>query len=311
MIHKIKALYDEGRGLSIRAIGKELGVSRNTVRKHLRTEESVMAAAQTDRRRHQRLDGQRTYIAHLLERFPKLSCVKLARKLRAKLGPLEVSERTLRRYVRQVKKTVACAQPRYYEPVLDMVPGVQCQVDPGELRRVMIGGAERTVHFVVFVLPLLLQMRIDPVEDHLGQVVLLQQPTELQQGRGIRGVFAAQVDPDKTPDHLAVVDRILDPFIRQVEALLGHVHPQHPLQTNRRTAALPLRVVRLDRLHQRRPGRDRIDLPQKPVTPRLLALGGVLEIGKTALGHRPSPRAENLAPLSQTRSPEGSGGGLN
>ena len=152
MIHKIKALYDEGRGLSIRAIGKELGVSRNTVRKYLRTEESVVAAAQTDRRRHQRLDGQRAYIVHLLERFPKLSCVKLARKLQAKLGPLEVSERTLRRYVRQVKKTVACAQPRYYEPVLDMVPGVQCQVDPGELRRVMVGGEERTVHFVVFVL---------------------------------------------------------------------------------------------------------------------------------------------------------------
>ncbi|WP_309675274.1 IS21 family transposase, partial [Billgrantia campisalis] len=41
---------------------------------------------------------------------------------------------------------------RYYEPVLDMVPGVQCQVDPGELREVMIGGEPRTVYFVVFVL---------------------------------------------------------------------------------------------------------------------------------------------------------------
>ncbi|MGM0673048.1 MAG: IS21 family transposase [Pseudomonadota bacterium] len=152
MIHKIKALYDEGRGLSIRAIGKELGVSRNTVRKYLRTEESVVAAAQTDRRRSQRLDGQRAYIVHLLERFPKLSCVKLARKLEAKLGPLAISQRTLRRYVRRVKARVACAQPRYYEPVLDMVPGVQCQVDPGELRRVVIGGEERPVYFVVFVL---------------------------------------------------------------------------------------------------------------------------------------------------------------
>src|SRR5690606_10898094 len=30
--------------------------------------------------------------------------------------------------------------------------GVQCQVDPGELRGVIIGGVEREVHFVVFVL---------------------------------------------------------------------------------------------------------------------------------------------------------------
>ncbi len=105
-------------------------------------------------------------------------------------------------------------------------------------------------------------MGVDPVEDDRGQVVPFQQPAELQQGRGIRAVVAAQVDLDKTPDHLAVVDRILDPFTRQVEALPGHVHPQHPFQTNRRTTPLPLRAVRLDRLHQRRPGRDRIDLPE-------------------------------------------------
>ncbi len=30
--------------------------------------------------------------------------------------------------------------------------GVQCQVDPGELRNVLIGGEERTLYFVVFVL---------------------------------------------------------------------------------------------------------------------------------------------------------------
>lgn len=52
-----------------------------------------------------------------------------------------MSERTLRRYVQQVKSTVASRQRRYYEPVLDMVSGVQCQVDPGELREVMIGRA--------------------------------------------------------------------------------------------------------------------------------------------------------------------------
>ena len=36
--------------------------------------------------------------------------------------------------------------------MLDLAPGVQCQVDGGELRGVMIGGRETTVYFVVFVL---------------------------------------------------------------------------------------------------------------------------------------------------------------
>lgn len=51
-----------------------------------------------------------------------------------------------------LKQTVTLKQQRYYEPVLDMVPGVQCQVDPGELRGVLINGVESTLHFVVFVL---------------------------------------------------------------------------------------------------------------------------------------------------------------
>ena len=36
MIHKIKALYDEGNESSIRSIARELGISRNIVRKYLR-----------------------------------------------------------------------------------------------------------------------------------------------------------------------------------------------------------------------------------------------------------------------------------
>jgi transposase len=152
MIHKIKALHDDGQGLSIRAIGQELGISRNTVRKYLRQDEATIEAAQSNREREKKLDAHRDYIVYLLRTFPRLSSVKVARKLREKVGELAVSERTLRRYVQQVKSTVASRQRRYYEPVLDMVPGVQCQVDPGELREVMIGGQPRTVYFVVFVL---------------------------------------------------------------------------------------------------------------------------------------------------------------
>jgi transposase len=152
VIHKIKGLYDNGQGLSIRAIARELGISRNTVRKYLAMEEAAIDAAQNDPSRTKRLDEHRDYLIHQLKAYPRLSAVKLARRLRNRVGELPASERSIRRYVQALKQEVAVGQWRYYEPVLDAVPGVQCQVDPGELRGVWVGGQERTLHFVVFVL---------------------------------------------------------------------------------------------------------------------------------------------------------------
>lgn len=45
MIHNIKALHDDGQGLSIRSIGQKLGISRNTVRKYLRQDVAAIEAA--------------------------------------------------------------------------------------------------------------------------------------------------------------------------------------------------------------------------------------------------------------------------
>lgn len=152
MIHKIKALYDQGRGLSVRAISRELGIARNTVRKYLKLEEAAISEAKEDPSRTKRLDEHREFLIHQLKSYPQLSAVKLARRLRERVGDLSASDRSLRRYVRALKEQVASGQCRYYEPVIDTVPGVQCQVDPGELRGVVIGGVERAVYFVVFVL---------------------------------------------------------------------------------------------------------------------------------------------------------------
>ena len=152
MIHKIKAMYDKGRGSSIREIARTLKISRNTVRKYLALDETSIAAALSERSRAKTLDEYRSYIVHLLETFPKLSAVKVKRKLEEKVGPLQASSRTLRRYISTLREEVVQAQRRYYEPVLEHIPGVQCQVDPGELRDVLIGGVATTVYFVVFVL---------------------------------------------------------------------------------------------------------------------------------------------------------------
>lgn len=151
VIHKIKAMHDDGRGSSIRQIAVALGLSRNTVRKYLRAEVAEVEAM-LEAPRDKVLDEHRDYLVHLLETYPRLSAVKLKRKLEARVGALDVSARTMRRYIQTLRPGVAEAQPRYYAPVLDEVPGQQCQVDGGELRAVVVNAVMTTVYFVVFVL---------------------------------------------------------------------------------------------------------------------------------------------------------------
>ncbi len=152
MIHKIKSMYDQGNGSSIKEISRSLGISKNTVRKYIRMNEQMIQEYQESPQRHKSLDKYRSYLMHLLKRYPALKTPKVSRKLKAKVPGLEVSQRSLRRYLNRLKKIVISAQSRYYEPIIDEVPGVQCQVDPGELRNVDVGGVLKTIYFVVFVL---------------------------------------------------------------------------------------------------------------------------------------------------------------
>ena len=85
MIHKIKVLYNEGNGSSIRAISEQLKISRNTVRKYLWMDEQEIAIQQDQRERSKELDKHRDYIVYLLQTYPRLSAVKVIRKLREKL----------------------------------------------------------------------------------------------------------------------------------------------------------------------------------------------------------------------------------
>ena len=149
VIHKIKTLYDNGNGLTERKIAKELRISRNTVSKYLKMPEPVITVQLSETDRTKKLDEYRNYIVHLLQTYPGLSAVKVLRKLKYQL---DVSERSVRRYIQALKDEISFKQPRNYEPVVDMVPGVQCQVDGGELRGVMIAGKETTMYFIVFVL---------------------------------------------------------------------------------------------------------------------------------------------------------------
>jgi len=152
MIHKIKAMYDNGNGYSIARIAEELSISRNTVKKYLKMNEEQINEYLKGVGREKLLDKYRDYIIELLQRYPKLTASKIKRKLVAKGIGEEISDRTFRNYVRCLKEQIAVKQERYYEPVIDMVAGVQCQVDLGEVRDVIIGDNVAIIYFIVFVL---------------------------------------------------------------------------------------------------------------------------------------------------------------
>ena len=160
VIHKIKALYDDGTGLNISAITKELGMSRTTVSKYVKMSEEEFSEKVENNSRIKQLDSYKEYIVYLLQKYPKLSAIKIKTKFDGKGIKHGVSDRTFRRYIKKLKNTVAVRQQRYYEPVIDMIPGVQCQVDIGELRAVLLGGAETTIYFVVFVMSYSRQMYV-------------------------------------------------------------------------------------------------------------------------------------------------------
>jgi len=175
VIHQIKALYNDGNGLSERKIAKQLGISRQTVSKYLKLEEAAITRLQGTTERDKKPDDYREYIIHLLQSYPGLSAVKVLRKLKAKEAILAVSERSVRRYIQALKQEITVKQRRYYEPVLDMVPGEQCQVDGGELRGVMIGGVETTVYCMVFVLSYSRLMHVSVSDRPIDTETLIQQ----------------------------------------------------------------------------------------------------------------------------------------
>lgn len=152
MIHKIKALYDDGNGLSHRAIAKELGLSRNTVKKYLQMNVSEIEKRHNSRNRKKDLDRYERELITLLQKYPRLSSLKARRKLGEQNIEIHVKERRFCAYIKALKTGLVLKQKRYYEPVLDHLPGEQCQIDVGELREVKIGGDFHRVYFVVFVL---------------------------------------------------------------------------------------------------------------------------------------------------------------
>ncbi|MCP4298739.1 MAG: hypothetical protein GY786_24415 [Proteobacteria bacterium] len=138
MIHKIKVYYNNGEGESMRCIAKKLEISKNTVKKYLRMNEEGISRYLKHSERYKLLDIHQDMIKDLLQKYPLMSGVKVRKKLGDLGHDVEVSNRTIRRYIKVLKEKYPTRQKRYYEPVSELLPGLQCQVDPGVLRNVLI-----------------------------------------------------------------------------------------------------------------------------------------------------------------------------
>jgi hypothetical protein len=135
--------------------------------------------------------------------------------------------------------------------------------------------------------------------------VLLKQSTEFQERRRVRRRLAMKVYADERTNRLTVVDRILNAFVRQVEALLSDIHAQKARQSDRRVAsAFHLRIMWLDQFMQFRPRCHTVDLREEAVAPGQPLFGGVFEVGKALLQDQLDGGRRCRHCLSSCRRPE-------
>lgn len=122
------------------------------------------------------------------------------------------------------------------------------------------------------------EVPVDGVEQRAGQLVLLQQMTEVEQ----RGFVGNGVDANagEAPHGGDFVQAFSHRQVGQAIPLLQAVDAQHGRQRIRATSVVGLGVNRLDHCLQFRPRHDLLHLGQKDFPAGLLFLGSLLEVGE-------------------------------
>ncbi len=153
MFHRVQALLSVGK--SQRAISRELGINRRTVKKL--AEMQIPEAAQYFERRVQRISGfdqAREYIESKLSAYNGLRASNLYHQVMERYPEIRLSERAFRSYITKLKAGMNSlpSGQRYFEPVTDWKPGKHMQVDPGEKSVMLLDGSRMKVYFVSFVM---------------------------------------------------------------------------------------------------------------------------------------------------------------
>jgi transposase len=141
---QVRAMYElRGKGQSIRGIARELGVSRNTVRKYLRSPEIPKSGPPG--RRGSKLDPYKEYIEQRLSHGVD-NCVVLLREIRVQ--GYTGSYTILKEWVQPSRRQRAAQATMRFETE----PGEQAQVDFGRYRYMTPEGRERWTWAFVMVL---------------------------------------------------------------------------------------------------------------------------------------------------------------
>jgi transposase len=150
-IHQLKNL-----GLNVSQIARKLGVSRNTVYKYLEmTSDQMHQRLEEMKTRKKKLDRHEQEILTWLREYPDLSAAQIFDWLKERYGDIQVSEGTVRNYVRSLRKKHNIPKEIYrrqYEAVEDPPMGEQMQVDFGETRMENEQGHWVKLWFMSFVL---------------------------------------------------------------------------------------------------------------------------------------------------------------
>lgn len=128
------------------------------------------------------------------------------------------------------------------------------------------------------------QVIVDGFQNARRQLVLLQQVPEIHDRR-VFGDRSAERQSRKLAHRSDLVQRLFHGWVAQREPVLQQVNAQHGFQGIRLATTAGLWVVRLNQHHQTAPRHHLLHLGQETLAAGLLALTGVLEIGKAHLTH--------------------------
>lgn len=149
MYHAIHVLRTQEH--SIRKIANLLGISKTTVVEYLKMNCAEAEKKLSSVQRTSKLAPFEEHYRKHLERYPKFRASRLYRDFVKEHPEINIGDRTFRNFIRKIKDDLDCKDVRYFTPV-DYFPGVQIQVDPGELKVESISGDQFKVYFIVFIL---------------------------------------------------------------------------------------------------------------------------------------------------------------